>query len=191
MRKSTLISLLMALLLLGCLAIWRYMPRALSYDECSPVYRHFADMQLEGVRVTYIKDKLVGDSVRVPVTLLEAETDRGWELLDSLFGYSKHINSILNNPDLPDDVKALFLDDYHVGTFMAHRETPERRIASWFDGRPDDVTVYLQPHYRRICIFEPADEESLDAAFEQMYDDMEELDSIRSTPNNVNVCFSL
>lgn len=191
MRKSTLISLLMALLLLGCLAIWRYMPRALSYDECSSVYRHFADMQLEGVRVTYIKDKLVGDSVRVPVTLLEAETDRGWELLDSLFGYSKHINSILNNPDLPDDVKALFLDDYHVGTFMAHRETPERRIASWFDGRPDDVTVYLQPHYRRICIFEPADEESLDAAFEQMYDDMEELDSIRSTPNNVNVCFSL
>ena len=191
MRKSTLISLLMALVLLGCLAIWRYMPRALSYDECSPVYRHFADMQLEGVRVTYIKDKLVGDSVRVPVTLLEAETDRGWELLDSLFGYSKHINSILNNPDLPDDVKALFLDDYHVGTFMAHRETPEKRIASWFDGRPDDVTVYLQPHYRRICIFEPADEESLDAAFEQMYDDMEELDSIRSTPNNVNVCFSL
>ena len=130
MRKSTLISLLMALLLLGCLAIWRYMPRALSYDECSSVYRHFADMQLEGVRVTCIKDKLVGDSVRVPVTLLEAETDRGWELLDSLFGYSKHINSILNNPDLPDDVKALFLDDYHVGTFMAHRETPEKRIAS-------------------------------------------------------------
>ena len=72
MRKSTLISLLMALVLLGCLAIWRYMPRTLSYDECSPVYRHFADMQMEGVRVTYIKDKLVGDSVRVPVTLLEA-----------------------------------------------------------------------------------------------------------------------
>ena len=52
MRKSTLISLLMALVLLGCLAIWRYMPRTLSYDECSPVYRHFADMQMEGVRVT-------------------------------------------------------------------------------------------------------------------------------------------
>ncbi len=191
MRKSTLISLLMALLLLGCMAIWRYMPRALSYDECSSVYRHFADMQLEGVRVTYIKDKLVGDSVRVPVTLLEAETDRGWELLDSLFGYSKHINSILNNPNLPDDVKALFLDDYHVGTFMAHRETPEKRIASVLDSRPNDVTVYWHPHYRCFCIFEPADEESLDAAFEQMYDDMEELDSIRSTPNNVNVCFSL
>ena len=180
MRKSTLISLLMALLLLGCMAIWRYMPRALSYDECSSVYRHFADMQLEGVRVTYIKDKLVGDSVRVPVTLLEAETDRGWELLDSLFGYSKHINSILNNPDIPDDVKALFLDDYHVGTFMAHRETPEKRIASVLDSRPNDVTVYWHPHYRRICIFEPSNEETEDAAWDQIVDDVKEFDSIRN-----------
>lgn len=179
MRKSTLISLLLTLVLLGCLSIWRYMPRLLSYDECSPVYRHFVDMQLEGVRVTYIKDKLVGDSVRVPVTLLEAESDRGWELLDSLFGYSEHINLILNDPDLPDDVKALFLDDYHVGTFTAHRETPEKRIASVLDSRPDDVTVYWQPHYRCFCIFEPADEESEDAAWGQMFDDMEELDSIR------------
>ncbi len=180
MRKSTLISLLTALVLLGCLAIWRYMPRALSYDECSTVYRHFADMQLEGVRVTYIKDKLVGDSVRVPVTLLEAETDRGWEQLDSLFGYSKHINAVLNNPDLPDDVRAMYLDDNFVSTFTAHRETPERRIASWFDGRPDDVTVYLQPHYHRICIFEPANEESKDAAWDQIVDDVEEFDSIRN-----------
>ena len=181
MRRTTLIFGLVALLVVCGAAAWKFLPRALSYDECSPVYRHFADMQLEGVRVVYVKDKRVNDILRLPVTLLEAETDRGWELLNSLFGYSKHINSILNNPDLPDDVKALFHDDYHVGTFTAHRETPEKRIASSLDSRPDDVTVYWHPHYRCFCIFEPADEESLDAAYEQMYDDMEELDSIRST----------
>lgn len=180
MRKSTLISLLMALVLLGCLAIWRYMPRALSYDECSTVYRHFADMQMEGVSVTYIKDKLTEDSVRLPVTLLEAETVRGWEQLDSLFGFSKHINAMLNNPDLPDDVREMYLDEGFVHVFTAHRETPEMKIASCFDDRPDDVTVYLQPHYRRICIFEPSNEEAEDAAWGQIVDDVEELDSIRT-----------
>lgn len=34
-------------------------------------------MQLEGVRVTYVRDKLVNGSVRIPVTILEAETDHG------------------------------------------------------------------------------------------------------------------
>lgn len=181
MKRSTLIFGLVALLLVGGVAVWKFMPRALSYDECSLVYRHFADMQMEGVRITYIKDKLVGDSVRVPVTLLEAETDRGWEQLDSIFGYSKHINAVLNNPDLPDDVRDMYLDDNLVSTFTAHRETPEMKIASCFDGRPDDVTVYLQPHYHRICIFEPANEESEDAAWDQIVDDVEEFDSIRNT----------
>ena len=180
MRKSTLISLLTALVILGCLALWHYLPRALSYDECSTVYRHFADMQLEGVRITYIKDKLVGDSVRVPVTLLEAETDRGWEQLDSIFGYSKHINAVLNNPNLPDDVRDMYLDDNLVSTFTAHRETPEKKIASCFDKRPNDLTVYMQPHYHRICIFEPTDEETEDAAWDQIVDDIEEFDSIRN-----------
>ena len=149
-------------------------------DTVERLYRHFADMQLEGVRVTYIKDKLVGDSVRVSVTLLEAETDRGWEQLDSLFGYSKHINAMLNNPELPDDIRAMYLDEGFVHIFTAHRGMPEKRIASCFDDRPDDVTVYLQPHYRRICIFEPANEESNDAAWGQIVDDVEELDSIRN-----------
>ena len=154
MRKSTLISLLLALALLGCLAIWRYMPRALSYDECSTVYRHFADMQLEGVRITYIKDKIINDTLRLPVTLIEAETDRGWEQLDSIF-LKEYMMQIQNSPDIPDDFKQRYLiADTCFLFYRANRETPEKQAAS-ADFRPDDVTVCVYSPLRRITIFEP------------------------------------
>ena len=108
--KRTLIFALAALLVVGAVAMWRFVPRALSYDECSPVYRHFADMQLEGVRVVYVKDKRVNDTLRIPATLLQAETDRGWQLLDSIFGYSEHIQELMDNPEIPDIAKKYFAE---------------------------------------------------------------------------------
>lgn len=167
MRKSTLISLLLALVLIGGLAIWRYMPRALSYDECSTVYRHYADMQLEGVRVTYIKDKIINDSLRLPVTLIEAETNRGWEQLDSIFlGY------------IPEEVREDFIgDDTCFIFYRANIETPERQVG--IDKfHPDDVTVYIYPSLHRISIFEPYNKQSstigdfFDAAFKETYPDV-------------------
>ena len=166
MRKSTLISLLTALVLLGGLAIWRYMPRALSYDECSTVYRHFADMQLEGVRITYIKDKIINDSLRLPVTLIEAETDRGWEQLDSIFlGY------------IPKEIRDDFIgDDTCFIFYRANRGIPERQVG--IDKfRPDDVTVYIYPSLHRISIFEPYNRQNstigdlLDDALKETYPD--------------------
>ena len=154
--KRTLIFALAALLVVGAVAMWRFVPRALSYDKCSPVYRHFADMQLEGVRVVYVKDKRVNDTLRIPATLLQAETDRGWQLLDSIFGYSKEMQAILDNPEIPDIVKKNFAESdtgFHV--YRAHPETPERNVGKG-GGRPDDVSVYLFPLFRRVIIFEPA-----------------------------------
>lgn len=159
MKRSTIITLLLSLLAVGCTAVWRLVPRELSPEKCSPVYRHFADMQLEGVRVTYVKDKIVNDTLRLPVTLLQAETDRGWELLDSLFGYSKDIQMILDDPDLPDIVKQNFIksiSSYY--SYRAHPETPERNIEPK-GGRPDDVTVFFYPRFRRVCIFESSTKE--------------------------------
>jgi hypothetical protein len=46
----------LALLLVGGAAAWKFFPHTLNHDECSDVYRHFADMRLEGVRVTYVQD---------------------------------------------------------------------------------------------------------------------------------------
>lgn len=154
MRHRTLIITILTLLLVGGAAAWKFLPHTLSYDECSDVYRHFADMRLPGVRVTYIQDKIINDTLRLPVTLLQAETDEGWAAIDSLFGLTADRNRLINDTTIPDEVKEGFLNntaEFYVQ--RAHRETPDKRIASG-DTRPDDVSVYIFPDLRCVTIYE-------------------------------------
>ena len=172
--KRTLIFALAALLVVGGTAAWKFLPRALSYDECSPVYRHFADMELEGVRVTYIKDKIINDTLRLPATLLQAESDRGWELLDSLFDYTETQMIFLNDPDIPDVVKKSFLEDRpDFQIYRAHPETPERKIEKG-STRSDDVVIYIFPFQQRVCIFEVRNGETFGSEHEAAMKELKE-----------------
>lgn len=154
MRHRTLIITLLSLLLVGCAAAWKFLPHTLSHDECSDVYRHFADMRLPGVRVTYIQDKIINDTLRLPVTLLQAETDEGWAALDSLFGLTEDRNILINDTTIPDEVKQIFLSNSPSFTYQrSHRETPEQKIAP-MDLCPDDVTVYIFHDLRCVTIYE-------------------------------------
>lgn len=154
MRHRTLIIIILSLLLVGSVAAWKFLPHTLSYDECSDVYRHFADMRLPGVRVTYIQDKIINDTLRLPVTLLQAETDEGWAAIDSLFGLTADRNKLINDTTIPDEVKRLFLSNSPSFTYQrSHRETPEQKIAP-MDLCPDDVSVYIFPDLRCVTIYE-------------------------------------
>ena len=151
MKRSTLIILVLSLLLVGSVAAWRFVPRQVDGDEIFHRY-----VGLEDVCVTYIRDKKVGDSIRVPVVLLEAESERGWEVLDSLFGYTasseKLLAEIMANPDIPDWVIELYQDETpSVQAYRAPRNNPERKIEVGA-GREDDVIVYIQAYRRRITI---------------------------------------
>lgn len=157
MKRSTLIILVLSLLLVGSVAAWRFVPRQVDGDE---VFHRYVG--LEDVCVTYIRDKKVGDSIRVPVVLLEAESERGWEVLDSLFGYTasseKLLAEIMANPDIPDWVIELYQDETpSVQAHRAPRNNPERNIEVGA-GREDDVTVYIQAYRRRITIVMPPNE---------------------------------
>jgi hypothetical protein len=185
MKPRTIIALL-ALLLVGGAAAWKFIPHTLGYDECSDVYRHFADMRMEGVRVTYVQDKVINDTLRLPVTVLEAESVRGWQQIDSLYGITKNLEALLNNPDIPDDVKETFRDQQvaRVSVRTAHRETPEKSIG-FDDPLPDDVQVYIYPQLRVICIFETGDVKSnRDALMDVAWD---KVDSIDATLNHQNI----
>ena len=154
MRHRTLIIIILSLLLVGGVAAWKFLPHTLSYDECSDVYRHFADMRLPGVRVTYIQDKIINDTLRLPVTLLQAETNEGWAAIDSLFGLTANRNILINDTTIPDEVKQLLLNNApSFTTQRSHRETPEQKIAP-MDMRPDDVTVYIFHDLRCVTIYE-------------------------------------
>lgn len=154
MKRSTLIILVLSLLLVGSVAAWRFVPRQVDGDEIFHRY-----VGLEDVCVTYIRDKKVGDSIRVPVVLLEAESERGWEVLDSLFDYTasseKLLAEIMANPDIPDWVIELYQDESpSVQVHRAPRNNPERKIEVGA-GREDDVMVYIQAYRRRITIVAP------------------------------------
>ena len=154
MRHRTLIIIILSLLLVGGAAAWKFLPHTLSYDECSDVYRHFADMRLPGVRVTYVQDKIINDTLRLPVTLLQAESDEGWAAIDSLFGLTADRNKLINDTTIPDDVKEKFIKDAPRFTYQrSHRETPEQKIAP-MDLCPDDVSVYIFPNLRCVTIYE-------------------------------------
>ncbi len=154
MRHRTLIIIILSLLLVGGAAAWKFLPHTLSYDECSDVYRHFADMRLPGVRVTYIQDKIINDTLRLPVTLLQAESDEGWAAIDSLFGLTADRNKLLNDTTLPDEVKQMLLNNApSFTTQRSHRKTPEKMIKAGND-RPDDVSVYIFPDLRCVTIYE-------------------------------------
>ena len=57
----------------------RLWPRTVPFDQCSDVYKHYADM--DGIDATYIKGYKVNDSIFVDVTLIEATTDSAWNSL--------------------------------------------------------------------------------------------------------------
>lgn len=154
MKRSTLIILVLSLLLVGSVAAWRFVPRQVDGDEIFHRY-----VGLEDVCVTYIRDKKVGDSIRVPVVLLEAESERGWEVLDSLFGYTaereKVLAEIMANPNIPDWAIEHYQDEKPSGqVYRAPRNNPERKIEVGA-GREDDVIVYIQAYRRRITIVVP------------------------------------
>lgn len=180
MKPRTIIALL-ALLFVGGAAAWKFFPHTLNHDECSDVYRHFADMRLEGVSVTYVQDKVINDTLRLPVTVLEAESDRGWQQIDSLYGISRNLDALLNNPDIPDDVKEAFRDKEAAGVSIrtAHRKTPEKSIG-FDDPRPDDVQVYIYPLLRVVCIFETGNVKSnRDALMDVAWDKVDSIDAAR------------
>lgn len=157
MMKKIAISVIAALLIVGVAALCRQAPRTVDYAECSEVYRHYADMQLDGVRVTYIRDKRINDTLRLPVTVIEALDDTGWQQIDSLFGYSKNVEEICAMPDLPDSVKAELVNTLHsFYTYRAHRESPSV-VGRSADVRPDDLAVYIFLNLRCVLIYEPND----------------------------------
>lgn len=196
MKRSTLIILVLSLLVVGSVAAWRFVPRQVDGDEIFHRY-----VGLEDVCVTYIRDKKVGDSIRVPVVLLEAESERGWEVLDSLFGYTaereKGLAEIMANPNIPDWVIELYQDEKpSVQMYRAPRNNPERKIEVGA-GKEDDVIVYIQAYRRRIIIETPpnvhdgvvaisdaikeTDRDAKEMRWALLYEVMYDLDAIDST----------
>ena len=83
MKNAFLAILLLTPLLLAAVALVVYRCHTVPLSQCSEVYRQYHDMP--GIQASFVKDKQINDTLRLDITLLEAEDSAGWELLKNDF----------------------------------------------------------------------------------------------------------
>ncbi len=84
MRRRWLVTVLILLLGAGTGVLLKRCPRTVPLEECSELYRHYAGT--EGIAASFIQRYRLNDSVRIDVTLLQADDSAGWSLLAADFG---------------------------------------------------------------------------------------------------------
>ena len=62
-------------------------PRTVPFDQCSEVYQRYHDFP--GIRAAFIRDKQINDTLRLDMTLLQAEDSLAFANLMRNAGYSK------------------------------------------------------------------------------------------------------
>lgn len=158
MKKHALIYIGVLLLLLAAVTAFKVRPVE---PEGSELYERCKDVP--GVRVGFIKDYPVNDSVTCDVTTVEALTDEGWEwMLDSLgvrsmaemdaFFDSIYLASGMSEEDCANT----------IDLWQSKRFHPEVQGDSNMLGNSVDCNL-SSPHYRWLTVYHATSDEELDA----------------------------
>lgn len=96
-----------------CLALqWKYI---FPSKDVSDLYTRYENV--DGVEASFIKDYKVNDTVFVDVTLLEAQTDSAWTMLQTDF----------NVPIIPEEYRELVASSNSVDFWLASKDNPKDR----------------------------------------------------------------
>lgn len=130
MRKRHYIILaIVAVALLVCAAVV-LRPRQLPLEECSQLYRDYADNP--HVTVAFIKDFPVNDTLRVDVTTLQATTDSAWVALMVDFGAPKEFIDMYNSDrDFFERDKVNSLTIFYIDKKCIHKRKSKYDPDSW------------------------------------------------------------
>lgn len=159
MKRAWLITIIICLVILGGGAAVLLLPQVVPFDQCSDVYKRYADM--DGVDATFIKDYKVNDSIRVNVTLLQATDSVSWNII------AKDLN-VPPPPEIPDEYKGLFLQSNSFGYFIVKNKPNEDK--QMHDKRKDICTFSREK--MTICIFHTCDETQIDAILDNSIDEI-------------------
>ncbi len=77
-RRWAITILAFLIVVLGGIA-YRHWPRAVPWEECSTLYRHYA--HADGIEATFLRGYRVNDTLAIDVTLLQATDSAGWQHL--------------------------------------------------------------------------------------------------------------
>ena len=113
----------MCLLAVALVLVVKYRPRTVPLEECSQIYRDYADDP--HVAVAFIKDFRVNDTLTVDVTTLHALDSTGWHSLMLYFGFPQEmIDYYYNNKELFDKGKKHSLVRFSVDVNDCKKKLP-------------------------------------------------------------------
>ena len=124
------------LIVLGTLTV-KLWPRTVPFDQCSVAYQTYASQP--GISASFIKDYRINDTVKVNVTLLEAQTDSAWTILQTDF----------NVPIIPEEYRELVEKNSSIEFNLVSKEDPQK-IDEDID-KNDILVLSRQKH--SVCVF--------------------------------------
>ena len=157
MKRNAIIYMGILLLLLAAVTVWKMRPAP---AEGSELYQRCKD--LSGVRVGFIKDFPINDTITCDVTTFEALTDEGWEwMLDSL-GVRRmaDMEAVFDSLD-----RAIGVFEYRTNAidfWQSKRFHPELQGGSNELGDSVDCNL-VSLHYRWLTVFHATSDEEISA----------------------------
>jgi hypothetical protein len=94
MKNKLILPAILAVVVLGGTLTLRLFPRTLSADQCSDLYRKYANT--DGINASFINNKHINDSIFVDMTILQAVSDSGWALLLRDFNLSEPPQDVID-----------------------------------------------------------------------------------------------
>lgn len=164
MKKSIYIYLAVLLLLLAGATAWRQRP---AEAEGSEFYQRYRDV--EGVRVGFVEDFPLNDSLTCDVTTFEALTDEGWQwMLDSLclqktVATAAAFDSVYRAMGMP------VWDHNNTNYWQTKRFHPEVRGGSKVLGDSVDCN-FASLYYRWMAVFHTTTTEGRSAVIDYYFD---------------------
>jgi hypothetical protein len=153
MNKRRVISVAVCLVVAALVLLVKYHPRTVPIEECSQIYRDYADNP--HIAVAFIKDFPVNDTLSVDVTTLQATTDSAWCALLLDFGTPQEmIDDYNSNKEFNEgeDASTIIL-------FYRDKNDLKKRIPN---NHPDSRLVIASYNRRTLCIFMTEDNKQKD-----------------------------
>lgn len=158
MKRNAIIYIGILLLLLAAVTVWKMRPEPV---EGSELYQRYKDQP--GVRVGFIKDFPLNDSLTCDVTTFEALTDEGWQLMLDSLCLQKAVAAAAAS-DSVDRAKGMPVRDCSnlIGFWQTKRFHPEVRGGSEVLGDSVDCN-FTSLYYRWLTVYHATSDEEISA----------------------------
>ena len=137
---------------------YKYMPRTVPYEQCSEVYKRYAEV--EGVRASFVKDFRLNDSVAVDVVLLEATDSAGWVRLQVDFDV----------PIVPKEYEDIFFGE-NADMIIVKLFPKDKLVQQSIKQTIENDVIAISYSKRAISHYEISNEDQLKIVAHKLYDD--------------------